>query len=143
WLPGAEVTVAIAGNGKAATVLSAMEIGFAAPQDDIPFIYSLEAKRDYRTIVRYRIPPWLPEPTLMRIKDQALRTYDLLGCRDLARIDFRLDAKGEPRFVECNPLPGLNPESSDFVIATQASIPYDRLVGNILRDAMARYGMRL
>src|SRR5450432_3407026 len=46
WLPGAEVTVAIAGNGTSATVLAAMEIGFALPQqaspehDAAPFLYS-------------------------------------------------------------------------------------------------------
>jgi len=144
WLPGAEVTVAIAGNGTSAAVLATMEIGFVSPQhDDAPFIYSLETKRDYRSKVAYRVPPCLPAPTLSRINQQALRAFHLLGCRDVARMDFRLDAHGEPRFLECNPLPGLNPESSDFVIATRGLVPYDRLVGNILRDAAARYSIRL
>ena len=143
WLPGAEVTVAIAGNGTSATVLAAMEIGFASPQHDAPFIYSLETKRDYRNKVAYHVPPCLPPPALSRLNEQALRAFHLLGCRDVARMDFRLDAEGEPRFIECNPLPGLNPESSDFVIATRGVLSYDRLVGNILRDAAARYSIRL
>ena len=56
---------------------------------------------------------------------------------------IRLDAQGQPRFIECNPLPGLNPESGDVVIATQGLIPYDRLVANIFHDAAARNGMHL
>jgi len=69
--------------------------------------------------------------------------YRLLGCRDLARIDFRLDAAGQPVFLECNPLPGLNPESSDIVILTRATLSYDNLVQGILLDAMQRYGMAI
>jgi D-alanine-D-alanine ligase len=142
WLPGAEVTVALAGNGPRARVLAMMEIGFAAPSPQ-PFLYSLEVKRAYREKVRYRVPPSLPGSTLNLLEAHARDAYRLLGCRDFARIDFRLDSEGRPRFLECNPLPGLNPESSDFVIATRAILTYDQLIGNILRDAALRHGISL
>ncbi len=142
WLPGREVTVALAGNGTCARVLAMMEIGFAKPSTS-PFLYSLEVKRSYREAVRYCVPPCLPETNLSLLETYALQAYRLLGCRDIARMDFRLDAEGRPRFIECNPLPGLNPESSDFVIATRGLIPYDQLVGNILRDAAARHGISI
>jgi len=142
WLPGAEVTVALSGNGATARVLAMMEIGFAAPSDQ-PFIYSLEVKRGYREKVRYRVPPCLPDATLKLLETRALQAYRLLGCRDVARMDFRLDSEGRPCFLECNPLPGLHPESSDFVIATRSLLSYDQLVGNILRDAAARHGISL
>lgn len=140
WLPGPEVTVALAGNGAGARVLAMMEIGFAAPTEG-PFIYSLEVKRGYREKVSYRVPPCLPAATLKLLETDALRAYRLLGCRDVARIDFRLAADGRPCFLECNPLPGLNPESSDLVIATRGVLSYDQLIGNILRDAAARHGI--
>jgi D-alanine-D-alanine ligase len=75
-----------------------------------------------------------------------LKAYRLLGCRDVARIDFRLDAAGRPCFLECNPLPGLHPESSDIVILSRKSSPqhvptYECLVQGILRDAAQRYAL--
>ena len=77
---------------------------------------------------------------LEEIRSHALNAYRLLGCRDFARIDFRMDAAGRPRFLECNPLPGLHPESSDIVILSRKLWPehelaYDGLVQGILRDA--------
>jgi D-alanine-D-alanine ligase len=106
----------------------------------------LEVKRDFRRQVRYHVPPRLEEVDLQTLRSHALTAYRLLGCRDFARIDFRLDAAGQPRFLECNPLPGLNPDSSDIVILSRLAAHdrdavYDRLVQGILRDAVQRYGM--
>ncbi|MBI4905990.1 MAG: D-alanine--D-alanine ligase [Acidobacteria bacterium] len=141
FLPGAEVTVAIAGNGNNAHILAMMEI---APVDhESVFLYSLERKREFHSSIRYHVPPRLPQTTLQRIERDALRAYHLLGCRDIARIDFRLDASGLPHFLECNPLPGLNPESGDLVIATRSTLRYADLVCGILRDAAVRKGVAL
>ena len=140
FLPGAEVTVGIAGNGSQVRLLGMMEI---APSGvDGPFIYSLEVKRDYLRRVRYHVPPRLDATTLTTIERLALTAYRLLGCRDIARMDFRLDAAGQPHFLECNPLPGLNPESGDIVILSRAALSYERLVQNILLDAIERTGAR-
>jgi len=142
FLPGAEVTVAVRGNGPATRVLGMMEIAPSAGLQE-PFLYSVETKRDWRRRVRYHIPPRLPAAKQATIVAYALAAYRLLGCRDLARIDFRLDAAGQPVFLECNPLPGLNSESSDIVILTRATLSYDNLVQGILLDAMQRYDMAI
>ena len=61
----------------------------------------------------------------------------------MARIDFRL-RDGVPYFLEANPLPGLNPESSDLVIlARLVGVEHDRLVGMILEEAMKRTEPRI
>jgi D-alanine-D-alanine ligase len=73
----------------------------------------------------------------------ALTAFRLLGCRDIARLDFRFDANGVPRFLECNPLPGLNPDSGDVVILARDILPYDALVQGILVDAGRRYGVSI
>jgi D-alanine-D-alanine ligase len=72
-----------------------------------------------------------------------LTAYRLLGCRDLARIDFRLDGEGQPVFLECNPLPGLNPESGDIVILSRGVVSYEKLVQGILLDAAERVGVAI
>ncbi len=141
FVPGMEITVGVAGNGPAARVLGMMEIAPAAM--DGAFIYSLEMKRDWRRQVRYHIPPRLDRSRSEEVERLALTAYRLLGCRDLARFDFRLDADGQPRFIECNPLPGLHPESGDIVILSRATLPYEKLVQGVLIDAAERTGVVL
>ena len=66
------------------------------------------------------------------------RAWQALGCRDVARLDFRL-RDGVPYFLEANPLPGLSPDSGDLVIlSTQLGIDYPALVGRILQAALCR-----
>jgi D-alanine-D-alanine ligase len=66
-----------------------------------------------------------------------------LGCRDVARIDFRMDERGRIFFLECNPLPGLTPGWSDLVLIAQGSgIDYRNLIGEILSGAIRRYKER-
>ena len=143
FLPGAEVTVAVVGNGGGARVLGAMEIAAAPGGDARPFVYSIDVKRDWRRRVRYHVPPRLPAACRASIERLALTAFRLLGCRDVARLDFRLDAAGRPCFIECNPLPGLDPDNSDIVLLSRAELPYERLVQGILLDAARRMGVRL
>jgi D-alanine-D-alanine ligase len=68
-----------------------------------------------------------------------------MGCADVARIDFRLDANdgNKPYILEINPLPGLNPEYSDLCIEAKADgWHYDQLINRILDEAIQRYGLR-
>jgi D-alanine-D-alanine ligase len=141
YLHGAEITAGIIGNGHDARVIGIMEIAAATSRS--PFLYSLEAKREWRSAVRYHVPARLDPALLEEIERLALRAYALLGCRDVARLDFRLDAQGRPHFLECNPLPGLHPESGDLAILSRETLPYDRLVQGILLDAAKRHGVTL
>lgn len=145
FLPGMEVTVGVRGHGREATVLGAMEIAPAEPSHR-PFVYGLEAKRDYQRQVRYHRPPRLSDAAMERLSSLALTAHRLLGCRDIARHDFRLDAAGTPHFLECNPLPGLNPIHSDLIILCGADAEpsrYRGLVQGILHDAARRQGVEL
>jgi D-alanine-D-alanine ligase len=141
FLPGVEVTVAVVGNGGGARVLGMMEI---EPVDAaVPFVYSVDIKRDWRRRVRYHVPPRLAATTLIDLEHCALTAYRLLGCRDIARLDFRLDAQGTPRFLECNPLPGLDPDNSDIVMLAAPSRSYSALVQHIFLTAAERTGVPL
>jgi len=147
FLPGTEVTTGVLGNGREASILGLMEIAPAVPSPN-PFVYSLETKRDFRRQVRYHVPPRLPASVVDEISGHALLAYRLLGCRDFARLDFRLDSDGRPMFIECNPLPGLNPDTSDIVILSRSLPPsrartYEQLVQGILHAAVRRYGLEV
>lgn len=69
----------------------------------------------------------------------ALKTYQVLECRDFARVDMRLYRKGIPNVIEVNPLPGMAPGYSDYPrIAEKAGWSYDELVNAC---ALKRYGL--
>jgi D-alanine-D-alanine ligase len=141
FLPGPELTVGIVGNGTSAEILAVMEIAPTAA--DPRFVYSLEVKRDWRRRVQYHIPPRVPRDLLSEVEQAALRSYRLLGCRDFARMDFRADSDGRPCFIECNPLPGLDPDNSDIVILSSQRYTYDQLVQRIFLEAVKRTGVSL
>jgi D-alanine-D-alanine ligase len=60
---------------------------------------------------------------------------------DVARVDFRLGASGEPYLLEINTLPGLNPSLSDLCIMAEAEgMDYQVLITEIIYLAAERNG---
>jgi len=141
FIPGKEITVGVVGNGPDARVLASLLIEHVSVPDQ-DFIYSLEAKHNWRDEIRYTANPPLDEGTRVALEESALSAYRVLGCRDVSRIDFRLGGDGEPYFLEVNPLPGLNPTHSDlWIMADQLGLQYRDLIGEILGAALKRMGM--
>jgi len=137
FISGEEVTVGLVGNGNPGEV-GIMRVVPRHPEPD--FVYSLEVKRDYENLVDYECPARLPQKTLDQIRQDSLKAFAALGCRDFARVDFRVNLLGVPYFLEINPLAGLNPKSSDLIImAKLRGIPYNELIGSILESALKRY----
>jgi D-alanine-D-alanine ligase len=71
----------------------------------------------------------------------ASTVFDALRCRDLARVDLRVDDAGRPYFLEINPLPSFDPEGGLGFIAEYLRTTYAALVGQVLRAALARLGI--
>lgn len=136
FLPGREFTLALLGERRP-RVLPPMEILFTNPDCSHP-IYDFSAKFEGNGI-GYAVPAPV-EPGLGReLERVAHRAFDVLGCRDLARIDLRLDRQGQVNFIECNPLPGLAPGFSDLCLITERSgISYRDLIGEILAPCIRR-----
>ena len=138
FLPGREFTVGILGNGKDLTYLPIMEIEFLEKEVATP-TYNYRIKQDWKRYVRYHIPAPLEAPLKAEIEDLCGKAFRHLMCRDVARIDVRLDAAGKPHLIEVNPLPGLSPGYSDLVfIAEAAGMTHTDLVGAILEKALVR-----
>ncbi|HEY7422918.1 MAG TPA: ATP-grasp domain-containing protein [Gemmataceae bacterium] len=137
YIAGEELTVGVVGN-ECPQIVGILHV--VPNQPDERFVYSLEVKRDYRNQVRYESWPANQAEAAQTeaVEDAALLAYRALGCRDVSRIDFRLK-DGIAYFLEVNPLPGLNPESSDLVIlACLAGWTYEQLIESILRAALER-----
>lgn len=134
YLPGREFTVGVL-DGP--TVLPPMEVVFATNEEHP--VYSFDHKLEPTSEVRYEVPAKLSPELEREIVALAERAFVALGCRDVARIDVRLDRDGKVSFIECNPLPGLTPGWSDLcLIAQAAGIDYRSLIARILEPAIRR-----
>jgi D-alanine-D-alanine ligase len=141
YVAGREFTVGLLGERRP-RVLPPMEIVFLDASDPTP-IYSFEMKQDWNDQIRYEVPAKLTPRELDRLERAAREVFAALGCRDVARVDFRMDALGRIYFIEANPLPGLTPGWSDLVLIAQAAgIEYRALIGEILSFAIRRYQER-
>ncbi len=93
---------------------------------------------------RYYCPAPLDDALENELKLLTAAVFRVTGCKDVARVDYRLDAANgnRPYILEVNPLPGLNPGISDLCLQAQAmGWTHDELVHVILSEAMWRYGM--
>ncbi len=151
YLPGAEFTCAVLGNGDDARVLPIVGMNFEAlPEGALP-VYGFEAKwiwdRPEKPLEIFECPARITEELRSTIEQVALRAYRVLGCRDWSRIDVRLDAAGKPNVVEVNPLPGILPNPADnscFPKAARAAgMSYDELIQACLVHAAERQGVEL
>jgi D-alanine-D-alanine ligase len=151
YLPGAEFTCGVLGNGAHARVLPIVGMNFGSlPSGALP-IYGFEAKWIWDTPDRpldiFECPAPIEPRLRVAIEDVVLRAYHVLGCRDWSRIDVRLDADGVPNIVEVNPLPGIlpNPEDNSCLpkAARAAGLAYDALIQSALLAAAGRYGLHL
>ena len=151
FLPGAEFTCGVLGNGAHARVLPIVGFNFASlPPGALP-IYGFEAKWIWDTpdepLAIFDCPARIDHRLQAAIEDVVLRAYRVLGCRDWSRIDVRLDAEGVPNVVEVNPLPGIlpNPEDNSCLpkAARAAGMSYDELIQSALIAACERTGVAL
>lgn len=139
YLPGREFTVGILGNGSRKIILPPMEIIYNGNTQRDFKVYSYDVKCHYEEHVRYECPAKLSDREMKQISEAAGRVFDILGCADVARADFRMDAEGEFCFLEINPLPGLAPGYSDLPMAAAAAgIGYEELIFRIYKAASER-----
>lgn len=136
FIDGDEITVGMVGNFPPG-VLGIMRILPKLKNDH--FIYSLEVKRDYENLVDYECPAQFGEEVLGRIRQDSLKVFEVLGCRDFARLDFRVNPEGIPYFIEINPLPGLGTYSDLVIMAVKLGWTHEKLINTVLDAAVARY----
>ena len=149
WLPGREFTCAILGNGAGTRILPVVEVDFDALPRGAQRIYSYEAKwlwdRPEEPLEIFRCPAPLSRGLARQIEQTVLAAYHALRCRDWARIDIRLDARGVPHILEVNPLPGVLPDpamNSCFPKAARAAgMDYGSMIRGVLRVGAVRHGI--
>jgi D-alanine-D-alanine ligase len=118
-------------------VLPPLEVRFTDASDKRP-VYGFDNKF-YSKGVELQVPAQVDPALGKELQRVARAAFIALGCRDVARIDLRLDGEGRAHFIECNPLPGLAPGFSDLcLIANASGMEYRTLIGEIMASALRR-----
>ncbi len=91
----------------------------------------------------HRFDTGLTDDVIRRCKELAERANEIIGARDLARIDIMLDEADDfaPYLLEINTLPGFTPKSLLPEAAAQAGVAFGPLVDRLARRAHARGAM--
>ncbi len=114
----------------------ALPVVEAIPREEEFYNYDSRYEIGMTTFV---CPAELPGKTGELARELALRTYRLLGCHGVARVDLMLDAEtGELSVLETNVGPGLTETSLLPLAADAAGIGFDELVERILSSAFTR-----
>ena len=122
YLPGPEFNIGVLALPHP-VALPVAEIVYVPTEGQWPILsyeakWHVGSKADLASLSRC---PAEIDPTLAnQLAELAVRAFRVSGCRDYARIDMRLNSKGEPMILEVNPNPDLDP-SAGFAKALIAS----------------------
>lgn len=150
FLPGREFTITVMGNagiGKGIYVMPIVEQNYAIFPKKLAKFASYEAKWFFEDTlpdpnIAYICPAKLDSKLEKLIKNLCIKAFAVLGCRDIARIDLRLDGDGKPNLLELNTMPGMIPGTdivSYFPVAARAAgWSYNQMVGQIITHTRER-----
>ncbi len=120
-IEGTDVTIGLLGN---------------SPVEVLPAGKIITQKGKRKVVWPFSLPCSLKR----ELRNSSLKIYELIGAKDLSRLDYILDKKGQLYFLEINPLPGLSPYYGIMpVLAQAAGYEYEELIGRIIKVALERH----
>jgi D-alanine-D-alanine ligase len=147
YIDGRELHCAVLGNDPGEP-LPLYEMEFTERLDaegrPLPKIVTFRAKwdpyhRDFYAVDGRCPPPDLEPEVVQSIQQVALGAYHVLGVRDYARVDMRLDARtGEPYILEVNPNPDLAEHGAFMQCAIASGRTFQRTINEIVDMALVR-----
>lgn len=142
FLSGAEYGVGIIGNpGQHFTVLPPLEVDYEALDPSLPRLLGFESKAipdsPYWSQIRFRAAR-LDTKARAAIESVATTMFMRLGLRDYGRFDFRADAEGRIKFMECNTNPAWAYDGTLAFMAGFAGLDYAGMLHMTLRAAQSR-----
>jgi D-alanine-D-alanine ligase len=123
-------------------VLPLSEIVFTGSDPACWPIVTYDAKwkpgtRDFETAVP-RSPAQTAPELAGQLERLACRAFRLLGCRDYARVDFRVDGGDRPYIIEVNPNPDFSPLAGLASGLEAAGFSHERFTVDLVRHVLAR-----
>ncbi len=139
FIEGREFNLSVLTGPQGPQVLPPAEIDFSAFPPGKPRIVGHRAKWQadsfefHHTPRRFDFDP-CDGPLLDELRRLAKSCWTLFGLRGWARVDFRVDAAGQPWILEINADPCLSPDAGFAAALAQASIPFEEAIRRILED---------
>ncbi len=143
YIDGREFNVSLLAGENGPHVLAVAEIRFVDYPDGKPKVLGYKAKWneesfEYLNTVRTYELGENSQDIFERLAAISVKCWNALGLRGYARVDFRMDAQGNPFILEANANPCITPGSGFYAACEQAGITFTQAVDRILKDALKR-----
>jgi D-alanine-D-alanine ligase len=141
YVDGREFNLALLEEaGRLPQVLPPAEIQFQSFPEGSPRIVDYAAKWESGSMEFTRTPrrfafPDRDRDLLETLRELALHCWELFALRGYARVDFRVDAAGQPWVLEVNTNPCLSPDAGFLAAAAQAGLSPTQVVRRIVEGA--------
>jgi D-alanine-D-alanine ligase len=129
---GREIECSVLGNEQPV----ASVLGEILPSHEF---YSYEAKYLDESGAALEIPAKLPEEISERIRHTAIKTFSVLCCEGMARVDFFLRNGAEIIVNEINTIPGFTRISMYPKLWEATGLPYSELIDKLISLAIERF----
>jgi D-alanine-D-alanine ligase len=132
FIKGREIEVAVLGNERPRA---------SVPGEIVPTheFYSYEAKYIDGKGALLNIPAKLPKAVIKKVQDLAVKTFKVLECEGLSRVDFFVAASGKAYVNEINTIPGFTKISMYPKLWEHSGIKYQQLIDRLIQLAIERY----
>jgi len=144
FVSGAEYTVTLIGNAPPRAmpaVQRALEretrIGLHALEGAV----ALDSADVGATSLEYDASGVLEPALERRLQALSVEAFETFGCRDFARLDWRLDESGEPVFLEINPLPTFATDGTFAILAELEGVALAEMLGRCIQAGLERLGL--
>jgi len=141
YIDGREFNLSVIASRDGALVLPPAEIEFVDFPGGKPKIVGHDAKWNEHTSEYINTPrrfdfPASDQALLDELEALTRRCWTAFDLRGYARVDFRVDADGQPWILEINANPCLSPDAGFAAAVTQAGLSFQDVVEQILQDAV-------
>lgn len=142
FVEGREFNVSILTGRDGPQVLPPAEILFEDFAPGAPRMVGYEAKWDSQSHAYHHTPRRFAktredEGLFCQLEDAAIRCWELFSLRGYARVDFRVDAEGNPWVLEVNANPCISPDAGFAAALKQAGISFADAIHRIVEGALS------
>ena len=131
-IKGREIECAVLGNDNPIASVP----GEVIPKNDF---YSYEAKYLDENGAVLEIPAKLSKNIVKKIQDLAVKTFKVLNCEGIGRVDFFLKNNGQILVNEINTIPGFTSISMYPKLWEASGISYTELIDRLIQLALERF----
>lgn len=132
FIKGREIECSVLGNTK----LIASVPGEIVPTHDF---YTYEAKYLDEGGAKTVIPAKLPKNIIKKIQNTATKTFRILCCEGMGRVDFFISKKNKIIVNEINTIPGFTSISMYPKLLEKSGISYSYLIDSLIKLAIERH----